>query len=354
MSQVELQHGAATDVGRVREVNEDAFLVAPPVFVVADGMGGHDGGDVASADRGRGVRAARARRATTRAAAPTPSPPRCADCQARIAAYAAEQRAAGAETLPRRHHRGGRPAGRGRRRPALAADEPRRLPRSTGTPAASLEQVSVDHSLVQEMVDAGTITAAQAEVHPERHVVTRALGGRNAAADYFLVPVAAAPRLLLCSDGVTGMIDDARIAEVLGRVAEPAGGRRGLVAAARGGRRARQRHGRRRRRAPARARAGPPRRRRAPGMSDGPRTHRSYRPGDWFGIFGDRTTVLLPPGEKARVPALWQLLDDGAGFDEALDALVAGGLRGLPGFVLLSEERRRRPGSWCAVRPGPG
>jgi hypothetical protein len=73
-------------------------------------------------------------------------------------------------------------------------------------------------------------------------------------------------------------------------------------------------------------------------MSDGPRTHRSYRPGDWFGIFGDRTTVLLPPGEKARVPALWQLLDDGAGFDEALDALVAGGLRGLPGFVLLSEE----------------
>ena len=46
---VELHYGAATDVGLVREVNEDSFLAAPPVFVVADGMGGHEGGDVASA-----------------------------------------------------------------------------------------------------------------------------------------------------------------------------------------------------------------------------------------------------------------------------------------------------------------
>ena len=49
MEKVELQYGAATDVGRVREVNEDAFLADQPVFVVADGMGGHQGGDVASA-----------------------------------------------------------------------------------------------------------------------------------------------------------------------------------------------------------------------------------------------------------------------------------------------------------------
>jgi hypothetical protein len=64
---------------------------------------------------------------------------------------------------------------------------------------------------------------------------------------------------------------------------------------------------------------------------------RSFRPGPWFGIFGDRTTVLLPPSEKARVAALWELIDDGAGFDEVLDALIAGGLRELPGFVLVSE-----------------
>jgi hypothetical protein len=64
---------------------------------------------------------------------------------------------------------------------------------------------------------------------------------------------------------------------------------------------------------------------------------RSYRPGTWFGIFGAGASVLLPPSEKARVAALWELVDDGAGFDEVLDALISGGLRELPGFVLVSE-----------------
>lgn len=74
-------------------------------------------------------------------------------------------------------------------------------------------------------------------------------------------------------------------------------------------------------------------------MSDGPGLpHRSYRPGSWFAILGERTTVLLPPGEGARVPGLWRLVDDGAGFDEVLDALIAQGLRGLAGFVLLAED----------------
>jgi FHA domain len=64
---------------------------------------------------------------------------------------------------------------------------------------------------------------------------------------------------------------------------------------------------------------------------------RSYRPGAWFGIFGDHAIVVLPPSEKGRVPQLWQLVDDGAGFDEVLDALISDGLRELPGFVLVSE-----------------
>ena len=63
----------------------------------------------------------------------------------------------------------------------------------------------------------------------------------------------------------------------------------------------------------------------------------SYRPGPWFGIFGANVTVVLPPSEKLRVPRIWAMVDDGAGFDEVLDALIADGLRDLPGFVLVSE-----------------
>ena len=66
-------------------------------------------------------------------------------------------------------------------------------------------------------------------------------------------------------------------------------------------------------------------------------TTRSFRPGEWFGIFGEHVSVILPPSEKARVAALWEMVDDGAGFDEALDALIATGLRDLPSFVLVSE-----------------
>lgn len=64
----------------------------------------------------------------------------------------------------------------------------------------------------------------------------------------------------------------------------------------------------------------------------------SFRGGDWFGIFGPSATVVLPPSEKGRVAGLWELVDDGAGFDVTLDALISTGLRELPGFVLVSEE----------------
>lgn len=64
---------------------------------------------------------------------------------------------------------------------------------------------------------------------------------------------------------------------------------------------------------------------------------RSYRPGTWFGIFGKAVVVCLPPSEKSRVGALWELVDGGATFDEVLDALISGGLRDLPGFVLVSQ-----------------
>ncbi len=96
-----------------------------------------------------------------------------------------------------------------------------------------LEQISVDHSVVQELIDSGEITAEQASVHPERHVITRALGSpEGIQPDFFLLPLGSVERLLLCSDGITGMIGDDEIEEILQRVADPRDAADELVRAA--------------------------------------------------------------------------------------------------------------------------
>jgi len=218
---IELRHGARTDVGLVREVNEDAFLAAPPVFVVADGMGGHDGGDVASAivveEFARLADAGYDPRRGAEAVEQTLSA-----CRARVAAYSAGQRERGVD--PRFH------AGTTVVAALVVEDDegPKWLLANVGDSRVYryadrvLQQVSVDHSLVQELVDAGSITAEQAEVHPERHVITRAIGDRDQApADYFLLPLTPAERLVLCSDGVSGMVDDQDLARLLAETPDP-------------------------------------------------------------------------------------------------------------------------------------
>ena len=212
MRQVELHHGAATDVGLVREVNEDAFLAAPPVFVVADGMGGHDGGDVASAivveEFGR-------------LADDGYDPRRGADA---VAATPAASASAGSRSTATQQISSGRHqwyAGTTAVVALLVEDDdgPKWLLANLGDSRIYrfaddvLEQVSVDHSVVQELIEAGAITSDDAATHPERHVITRALGGPEPAeADYFLLPLPSVERLVLCSDGVSGMIDDDAIA----------------------------------------------------------------------------------------------------------------------------------------------
>ncbi len=234
---VELHHGAATDVGRVREANEDAYLADPPVFVVADGMGGHDRGDVASAivveefarlasDGYDAEHGAEVVAATLHAV------------QERILAFDVEQRAQGADA----DFSAGTTAVI-----ALLADSvsgPVWLLANVGDSRiyrfneGELEQVSVDHSLVQELVDAGEISQAAAAVHPSRNVITRALGGSalpggvSGEADYFLLPLAAAERLLLCSDGVSGMLDDEQIGVILAEHEDPRDAAEKVVAAA--------------------------------------------------------------------------------------------------------------------------
>ena len=231
MDPVELRYGSATDVGQVRQVNEDSLLAAPPVFVVADGMGGHSGGDVASgivADEFAPLagawldpdRAAGLVTATLRA------------CQERIIAYAAAQRGAGS---PRWY------AGTTAVAALLVQDEsgPGWLVANLGDSRAyrfeggRLDQVTVDHSLVQELLDAGQITEDEVPTHPERHVVTRALGGPDdVEPDLFVLPAVLAPRLLLCTDGVTGMLSDDRIAELLAAAPDPEDAAAALVGAA--------------------------------------------------------------------------------------------------------------------------
>ena len=231
MTQVELHHGAATDVGLLRETNEDAYLVAPPVFVVADGMGGHEHGDVASrivveefarlADRGYDPAQGDAVVRETLEAS-----------QRRISEYAAEvdpgvRRTPGTTVVA-----------------ALLVESeegPAWLLVNLGDSRiyvvtnGVLHQVSTDHSVVQELVDSGQITEAQAADHPERHVITRALGGpRLEPADHFLVPVAQVERLLLCSDGISGLVDDEQIAAVLTGTPDPRDAADRLVAAALG------------------------------------------------------------------------------------------------------------------------
>ena len=208
MKPVDLHHGAASEVGHVRKVNEDSFLVAPPVFVVADGMGGHSGGDVASrivveefarlAEEGYDPRRGAEHVAGTFSRA-----------QARILDYA-DGAARRAPALARRHHvrRGG--AGGG------SEDDPSWLLVNLGDSRiyrfndGELDQVSVDHSVVQELIDAGRDhrrsrrrPTPSATSSPGPSAAPRVSGPTSSCCRS-----PAAERLLLCSDGITGMIDD--------------------------------------------------------------------------------------------------------------------------------------------------
>ncbi|WP_110182978.1 PP2C family protein-serine/threonine phosphatase [Nocardioides solisilvae] len=230
MAAVDLHHGAATDVGHVREANEDAFLVAPDVFAVADGMGGHAGGEVASAYAVQELGRLTGRRLGSRAGVEAVLES-LVRCQVRLRAYAEGQAGSGG---PAPH------SGTTAAVAMLVHDEdPRWLLANVGDSRiyrltdAGLDQVSTDHSVVQELLDAGRITAEEAAEHPERHVITRALSAAEAPEpDFFSLPLAAAERLLLCTDGVSGMIDDATIEALLTRHEDPRDAAEQLVAAA--------------------------------------------------------------------------------------------------------------------------
>jgi protein phosphatase len=229
--QVDLQYGVATDVGLVRRVNEDSVLAEPPVFVVADGMGGHDGGEIASrivveefarlADTGYDPRQG------TQIVLET-----LRSCQRALREYAATHRGSD----------GGAWHGGTTAVVALvvdADDGPGWLLTNLGDSRiyrfsrGSLHRVSTDHSVVQELVDSGRINEEQARVHPERHIVTRALGGPDPLApDFFPIALDDAERVLLCSDGVTDLVRDPEIETLLADNPDPRDAADQVVAAA--------------------------------------------------------------------------------------------------------------------------
>jgi protein phosphatase len=216
---IRFSHGAATSVGRVRQVNEDNYLAVPPLFVVADGMGGHGSGDVASRI---------AIEEMTRCVALRP-------LFAEAVLTALEH--ANREIIDRDEANrmgttitglaGLETAGGDHLMVFNVGDS--RVYRLAG---GRLQQLTVDHSEVQELVLAGVITREQARTHPRRNIVTRALGSDPALlADHWLLPAVTGERFLVCSDGLFGELPDDEIHPLLS-AGTPQQAAEALVAAA--------------------------------------------------------------------------------------------------------------------------
>jgi protein phosphatase len=200
-----LVHAAGTHPGRVRRVNEDSSLVAPPLFLVADGMGGYARGDVAS----RLVVESFESLASLHQVQPADVEAAIATAQTRVASLAAEFSSAPGSTLVTAAYV--LEDGRGYWLLANIGDS-----RAYTYSGGVLEQISKDHSVVQELIDAGQLTRDQAIAHPERHVVTRAIGALTTSeADFALIPAEPGSRLLLCSDGLTSELSDTAILHIL-------------------------------------------------------------------------------------------------------------------------------------------
>ncbi|WP_054010319.1 protein phosphatase 2C domain-containing protein [Arthrobacter sp. ERGS1:01] len=209
---IRLSFGFGTDRGLRRELNEDSFLASDPIFAVADGMGGHEAGEVASREcisvlSRQAILASGSRNATA------------ADLQ--LALRQADQRIREVAN-----------ARAGTTVTGVVLVEERGVPywlvfnvgdsRTYRLSQGAFGQVTVDHSEVQELVDGGYITPAEALVHPRRHVVTRALGtGSDSEADFWLVPVEDGDRILVCSDGLTAELADEQIHHAMSTLTEP-------------------------------------------------------------------------------------------------------------------------------------
>jgi protein phosphatase len=198
---------AESNVGRKRRHNEDAYVSAPPVFAVADGMGGAQAGEVASALAAGTV--------TEAAADPAATPEQRVVSLIKAANLRVHERAASDASA----------SGMGTTMTvAMVSDDGRVTIGHVGDSRAyrlrddHLEQLTDDHSLVAELVRRGELTPEEAAVHPQRSVITRALGTEaDVDVDVFSVEAEDGDLYLLCSDGLSTMVDADTIAEILRR-----------------------------------------------------------------------------------------------------------------------------------------
>jgi serine/threonine protein phosphatase PrpC len=211
---MELRFGMATDVGRLRAVNEDSLLAVEPLFAVADGMGGHAAGEVASQVALTTVRERFVDSDTH-------------TTESLVQAVQAANRAIHDRSVNDLHLRG-----MGTTLTGVAVvqrDGTDRLAvvnvgdsRTYVVQDGILQQITRDHTYVEDLVAAGEITPDEARFHPRRHIITRALGiDPDVQVDAWEAPAGAGDRYLICSDGLFNEVDDGQIAAVLTGTEDP-------------------------------------------------------------------------------------------------------------------------------------
>ena len=213
--------GSKTDVGRARDMNQDSLLVDEPIFVVADGMGGHLAGDVASRTAIEKI--------TEMSRSKSPEEPGALQSYVSEANRAIWQKGKADPNL----------AGMGTTCTLIYLDGGVAHIAHVGDSRAyllrngELTQLTEDHTLVERMVQEGRLRREDAPKHPQRSIITRALGvDQTVDVDVLDEKLQDGDRLLICSDGLSSMVDDATIAETLRRYEDPKEAAEALVDAA--------------------------------------------------------------------------------------------------------------------------
>ena len=200
----DISFGSRTDIGYVRDHNEDSLIIIPPLFAVADGMGGHEAGEIAS-------------EITVNTLAELA--PSHLDAEGLTAAVEAAN-----YNVMKAPRQGIGRDGMGTTLTAAMLEGERLLIAQVGDSRAyllhkgHLQQITRDHSLMADLIEAGQITPEEARVHPNRSVITRAIGSDiHMRPDLYELNVDAGDRILLCSDGLSSMISNNAIESIMRR-----------------------------------------------------------------------------------------------------------------------------------------